>query len=505
MKALFAKLNHWVFWPPFVLLTSALIYSLADSDQFLSYATGANQWILDHFDLAFSYTAFFMVVLCLVVAVSPLGKIKIGGEDAVPILTKWRWFSIILCTTIAVGILFWGVSEPLYHITSPPRGHTAAQSPEAAFEFAMSTMFMHWSFTPYAIYAVPALMFAIGYYNRKLPFSLNTMLFSFSSLQRVKAWDRVLNAICLFALVAGMSAALGAGILSLAGGWAKIFDTDVSPFSLALMTLLIVLSFTISAASGLLKGIRILSGINFFIFVILCGFMMVFGPTRVIFDGFIIGIQSYVQNFIPHSLSLGEFNDKSWTHAWTTFYWAIWMAWAPVTCLFLGRISYGYTVRQFLLFNWLIPSAFSILWMSIFSGTSLHLESSGQLDLVGLLGSKGPEAIIYQIFDYLPGAWLLLVIFLVTMYISYVTAADSSTEAMSGISSFGISPEAPSPPILIKFLWGGIIGLVAWVMVSYSGIDGVRMLSNLGGLPALFLIVLVNVGLVKWLIDKWKM
>ncbi len=439
-----------------------------------------------------------MVILCSAIYFSPIGKIKIGGKDAIPLLNRWRWFSIILCTTIAVGILFWGVSEPLYHISSPP------YSVKGTAAFAMSSVFMHWSITPYAIYTLPALLFALGYYNHNRKYSLGAMLFPFKKLDGNSWMIKFLDAICLFALAAGMSAVLGVGMLSLAGSMQKSMDPSQKPLILGIIGIAIVGTFTISAASGLLKGIRILSGINVTIFLIICTVVFIVGPTSFILSNAMEGLETYTINFIPHSLSLGAFGDGDWMHAWTTFYWANWMAWAPITALFLGRISYGYTVRQFILYNWWIPAGFGILWMSIFSGTSLYFELHEGAGLVQELNTHGPNVIIYQIFDHLPFGRALTIIFLLAVFLSYVTAADSNTEAMSSISTKDMSQQSTGAPTFIKYLWGVVVGLVAWVMVSYAGVDGVKMLSNLGGLPALMLMVVLCFVGVKYLIGEGR-
>lgn len=482
-----------MFWPPFILLVAALLYSLIDKEGFLIVVNTANDWILKHFGTAFSYTSFIMVLLCIAVYFSPIGKIKIGGKKAEPLLNRYQWFSIVLCTTIAVGILFWGTAEPIYHISSPPNSLSADTD---LASFSMSTMYMHWSITPYAIYTIPALLFALGYYNKKKSFSLSTMLFPMTKHTTHKWWSVSLDNVCLFALVAGMSASLGAGILSLSGGIQKLTGLSGNATQTGIVTLIIVLSFTVSAATGLLKGIRVLSSINVVIFIALCATIALLGPTRELFMYTADGLKQYVINFIPHSLSVGEFSDKGWTNSWTTFYWANWMAWAPITALFLGRISYGYTVRQFILFNWLLPAAFGIMWMSIFSGTSIYHELHNTLPLSKTLNNSGPESIMYSIVSLFPLSGLFIFVFLISMYISYVTAADSNTLAMSGLSSTGISPESPAPPNYIKYTWGIIVGLVAWVMVSFAGIDGIKMLSNLGGLPALLLLVLCCIGMI---------
>jgi choline-glycine betaine transporter len=165
--------------------------------------------------------------------------------------------------------------------------------------------------------------------------------------------------------------------------------------------------------------------------------------------------------------------------------------------LFLGRLSYGYTVRQFMIVNWILPSLFGMIWMSIFSGTVIDMQLNQGINLNGLLSTLGPESIVYKMFETLPMKGMIAVVFLFTAFLSYVTAADSNTEAMGGISSTGISPDTPSPPKFIKVLWGITIGAVAFIMISLAGVDGVKMLSNLGGLPALFLIIAINTGLIK--------
>lgn len=478
-----------------LLLVSALIFSIADKDNFLNTVNAANTWILNHFDYAFSYTSFLMVILCVTIYFSPLGNIKIGGIDAKPMLNKYRWFSIILCTTIAVGILFWGSAEPLYHLSSPPNSLPTGTN---LVGFSMSTMYMHWSFTPYAIYTIPALLFALGYYNMKHKFSLSTMLFPIAKSNN-RWWSVPLDNICLFALVAGMSASLGAGMLSISGGVQKLSGLPTSSILTGVIAIAIVLSFTISAATGLLKGIRVLSSINVAIFILLVVLVIIFGPTTELPGYLLLGLKDYIVNFIPHSLSLGSFSDKEWTHSWTTFYWANWMAWAPVSALFLGRIAYGYTVRQFIVFNWFVPALFGILWMTVFSGTSIYQELNCGNILGNTLQEQGPESVMYNIVNKFPFTGLFIIIFLITMFISYVTAADSNTEAMSGISTEGLSPESPNPPNYIKYLWGLLIGAVAFIMVSSSGIEGVKMLSNLGGLPALCLLMFCCLSMITLL------
>ncbi|MEM8585652.1 MAG: BCCT family transporter [Bacteroidota bacterium] len=492
------SIRPFVFFAPLGLLIAGLIASLVDVDQFISFNQKAVEWILNRFDWMFSWSTFLFVSLLVVVYFSPLSQVRIGGDDAKPILSRWRWFAITLCTTIATGILFWGTAEPIYYLQSPPGGFG-----EDAGVFAMSTLFMHWTFTPYAIYTVAGLSFALAYYNQKQPFSLSAMLHPVLG-DRAKGWvAQLVDAVCLFALVAGMAASLGAGILSLSGGLSRlgadgisgsVFWTSAGGY--ALLGGGIVLAFLISAASGLQRGIRTLSNYNALGFMLLAALVLAFGPMSELFGLAADGLADYGSHFLSRSTNIGNPIPSEWQHDWTSFYWANWFAWAPVSALFLGRLSVGYTVRSFIHVNWIFPALFGGLWMVIFGGSAITLDADTAGNLQMSLADNGPESIIYALFETLPATDLITAIFVLLVFLSYVTAADSNISAMGAMSVTGISPERPEAPISIRLIWGIVIGSVSWVMISFAGIDGIRLISVVGGFPAMLLICVVAVGLL---------
>ena len=491
----FQRLRHRVFWPPFILLALAAFAVYRDSAKFLKDTTLANVWILDRFGWLFSVGSFVMVGVCIWIYFSPLAAYRIGGPDAKPILTRWRWFTVVLCTTVAIGVMFWATAEPLHHLHHPPQSwHIEPDSAQAA-QFALSAMYLHWTFTPYAIYTLPALMFALAYYNMGRPFSLGSTL---APLFGGRAPDSLIDAICLYALVAGMAASLGTGILTLAGGIGYLTGIASSPALMGIIACAVVGSFILSSMSGLMKGIRILSDLNAKVFVGLALFVLLAGPTGFILSFGAEALGSYMTNFFSLSLFTGSAAGDDWPQKWTIFYWANWMAWAPITAMFLGRIGYGYTVREFVLFNWIIPAVFGAVWMTIFSGTAIYMEQyGGGPDLFAMLETSGPESVVYGMFSSFPLATPFILLFILTSFLSYVTAADSNTSAMGGISTTGISPESPEPGAAIKAIWGITVGAVAWFMVSEGGINGIKTLSQLGGLPALFLVLAVTVAIMR--------
>ena len=485
-----------VFWPPVVLLLSALVFSLADFDGFYAGVSAANRWVLTRFDWLFSYASFAAVVLIGWVMISPLGAVRIGGPDAKPILNRWNWFSITLCTTIATGILFWGIAEPMFHIKAPPGyAHIDPYTDEAS-RFALSSMFMHWTVTPYALYTVPALAFALAHYNLGRPYSLSGPLSLIIGKAATGRGGALIDAVGLYALVAGVAASLGAGVMTLVGGLEAttgLYDTVALR---AAVTAAIVALFVVSSISGLQRGIKLLSDINTRFFIALVLFVFIAGPTMGILSLGADSIVQYVVKFIPRSLALGERAGADWTRDWTVFYFANWLAWAPVTALFLGRIAVGYKVREFVLFNLAAPATFGGVWMMVFGGAAIGADAASGHELVAALDARGPEAVAYALFNTLPYSQIVIGLFIALTFISFVTAMDSNTHSITSVCLKKMGPGAKRPraEIWVKIFWGALIGAVAFIMTSTTGIEGVRMLSNLGGLPGLF--ILIGMGAV---------
>jgi len=247
-----------------------------------------------------------------------------------------------------------------------------------------------------------------------------------------------------------------------------------------------------------MKGIRLLSDWNIKAFIGLAIFVFICGPSLFILKIGVESIGEFFQTFFQRSLYVGLSPEDNWAESWTIFYWANWLAWAPVSALFLGRLSFGYTVKEFIHFNLIFPSIFGAIWMMIFGGTSLNLDYFGAgSPIYEILQNEGIENVSFAILETLPISEIISFIFLVSVFLSFVTASDSNTSAMSGLSSTGISPDSPEPSLFIKVIWGITIGAVSLIMITNSGIEGVKMASNLGGFPALFFMIFAAVALVK--------
>jgi choline/carnitine/betaine transport len=495
-------LNHFVFWPPFLLLLASVLLSGLNGKLFNEVIGQARTWVVVNFGWLFTICAFSAVMLCIYICFSSFGNVRLGGRNAKPLMSRLNWFAITICTTIAVGILLWATAEPISHYLNPPLSSGIEGRTPAAATFAMSTMYLHWTFTPYAIYCVASLAFAFSLYNMKKPFSLGSPLTAIFGDAVSGRAGNLIDAVCLFSLVAGMAATLGGGILIIASGLHRLWNVIPANSIVlwAIIGIVIIATFIISSASGLMNGIRILSTINTYALLGLALFVFICGPTLFILGFGLESFGNYLTSFFEMNLFTGQAADDDWPQRWTIFYWAVWLAWTPVTACFLGQIAYGRTVREFMVVNFIFPSLFCGAWMAIFSGTALYLEMNQLSPLAKTLqdSAGGEQAVTFALFEQLPLPLLLIIFYVMNTFVCYVTSADSNTTAMANISSKGITLEANEASVWIKVVWGVTVGVVAWVMITFlGGTDGIKMISSLGGFPAAILVLLTTISLVK--------
>jgi len=456
---------------------------------FLRVVNGFYHWTTRNLGWLVSLSALMLVVICLLIYVSPFGRVVIGGPQAKPMLTKWQLFAIVLTINIAMGILFWGPVEPLYYFRSPPASMgIEPNSPESA-TFAMSTVLLHWTWTPYVFPSVIGLMFAFAFYNMKRPFTLGAPLAPLLGRHSVGAGGQVIDALCLYALVLGMGASLSGAMMMMGGGVNHVLGISGPPsqMTMGLIVLAILATAIISAVSGVKKGILRIANVNTGFLAGFLIFVFLFGPTRFILSFTTEGLGELLDHYFGKLLFTGAVSQDPWPQKWTQMQFSGWLAWAPIMSVFLGRISYGQTVRTFLIFNILLPGLFTGMWMAVLCGTSIHLEMFENAGLLAALDTNGVEGVLYAFMEHFPLIGIMVPIFLFTAFMSFVSTADSNLSAMSGISSSGISPESPEASTVIKIAWGATIGAVAWILTSSAHLEGVRMLSSLGGLPGLFL------------------
>ena len=500
------KIKLLVFLPPCLLLLPAVILNFASPEKFANTLSAAYDVALAGFGWLASLLALVMLVVCCVVFASPFGRVMIGGPDAKPILRKWNLFAIVVCVNIGVGILLWGPIEPLYHFHTPPISWGITPETPAAATFALSTVFLHNTVLPLAFATLVGLMFAFAYYNMRQPFTLGAPLAPLIGRQSRGHAGQLIDAVCLYALVVAMAASLGGALLLLGGGYNYYFGIQGKPsnFLLGSICLAIVSAYTLAAIAGLTRGIRILANFKTVLFVIFLAFVFLLGPTQFILGFAVEGLGNFLGHFFEKALFTGAAHDDPWPHKWTQMYMSAWCAWAPLNGLFFGRIAYGYSVRTYLVFSLLLPALFMGIWMAIICGATIHLELFQHANLWAILKSQGDERVMYAFMEHFPLVRFITPAFLFVCFISFITSAAAVTCTMGGLCSTGVSPESPEASRTLKLFWGSLVGVLAWIMITFARIDGIRMLSNLAGVPTLLLCCAVVVSALVVMLNPAK-
>jgi choline-glycine betaine transporter len=363
------KIRWMVFLPPWIIAIAILILNLTNYGAFISVMGAAVGWILKYFSWFFSLITCMIVVVVVTAYFSPIKDVRFGGSNSKPMVSYPSFVLIVLCTIMGSGLMLWACAEPMVHIYSPPANILSGPGSGDAILWAMETILLEWTFTPMALYSLPTILFAFMFYNMKKPFTIGAMLNLKPSREPSSAMPKIgkiatmVDNVCLFALCMGMAASLGTGILLVAGGLEEVSNGAIlsNPKAWAVCGLVFVVVFVISAASGLTRGIRLLSGINSWFYFILGIFVFLFGPTIYILNLCVESFGVYISDFFKISLWTSTAWADGWSTHWPVFYWCVWLAWMPISAVFLGRIARGYTVRETLNVVFIIPSVFRAL------------------------------------------------------------------------------------------------------------------------------------------------
>lgn len=473
------------FFPPFAILAAFVELSIVSEDVFLGVINNINNWIIKNLGWAASLLALAIVAVALAAMFSKFGEVRIGGEEAKPELSNFAWFTIALTTTMAAGVLFWGPGEPIAHFAYPPTEIYGVEAQTAgSMKFAMETMFLHWTVIPYCMYAVPAVVFAFMYYNAKKPYSIACEIAPLLGDRAFRPrWMQGIDAITLFAIGAGMAGSVAQAFMNISGGISKLTGAP-SDARLWLMVGIVVGAVTVATAvSGIQKAMKHISNINVYGFAVFLIFLLVFSNASFLFNLSTEALGGFAGTFIERILITGESVGSQWPQWWTTFYWFSWMSWAPTSGAFMGQIAYGRKVKHVLGMYVGVCASISALWMVLVSGTALYVQHAGLADLVASY-DKGVENVPYDMLGVLPFDSVIIPLFVVLIFLSTVTACNSNTIAMAGISTKGISPDSPNAPIWLKVVWGFVSMAVGYIMIATVGVNGVKIIANFGGMFA---------------------
>ena len=408
---------------------------------------------------------------------------------------------------MAIGISFYGIVEPLANFTSPPAfTGWEAESPQAA-EGALSLAFMHWGLHPYALYTTAGLVCAFMVMNCGRKFQISSSLFPLIGKASDGTAGKIVNSICIFALIGGIGTSLGIGVMQLATGVNYVFGTEFPMELLALVFIVVMAIVYIGAAcSGIFKGIKHVSNINVFVYLGMLVCALVFGNLLFTVDNTISSVGKYLTILVPQSFYLEPAVQSGWVKGNTIFYWAWWLSAAPLIGLFLAKLSRGRTIRQFVLMNMLAPTLFAIAWFGIFGSSAINMQMNGS-DLAQTVAELGPAVSLFAFAREIPPSALFVALSFICIAISFITLAESMTLTISDMVTKEHvlrmrEARGKGSPAVFKIFWGALIGMVAFILLNSGGLVALQTASVVCGLPILILMLIQAAAFVKCMVHR---
>ena len=443
----------------------------------------------------------FYLLFIVGLALSKFGKIRLGGDHEKPEFSNFSWLSMLFGAGIGIGILFWSIAEPLTHFQNNPfMGEARALSPEAA-QIAMRLTIFHWGLHGWALYGSVALILAYFAYRKGLPLTISASLYPILGDRIYGPIGKAADLLAVLGTVFGVATSLGLGAQQMNAGLATLTGIEINTGTQILLIIGISIIATLSALTGVNRGIRILSELNMQLTGVILALFLVFGPTLYLLSSFAGNIVDYIVN-LPR-LSIWVNNDPSdqWQGWWTIFYWGWWIAWSPFCGIFIARISRGRTIREFVLGVLLTPTLLTTFWITVFGNTAFHIELFGDGGIVSAVNTETTSALFTTINLMAMGKIMAVITASICtlMLITYfVTSADSATLVICTLVTGG--NQNPSP--LTRIFWGSSIGAVAAVLLFSGGLSALQTASIVTALPFSVILLLATYGLCKSLYQE---
>lgn len=451
----------------------------------------AQAWVVTNFDWFYTVAVTGFLVFLVLIAWSRYGDIRLGPDDAKPEFSFASWTAMLFAAGMGIGLMYFGVGEPLQHYLNPPTQE--AGTPAAARE-ALTSTFFHWGFQAWAIYGVMGLVLAYFGFRYNLPLTMRSGLYPLLQKRINGPIGHSVDAFALVGTIAGLATTLGYGALQLAAGLNLVtgWDTGTTAFRIAVIVVVVGLA-GLSAASGLDKGVKRLSEVNLLITFALLGFVLLCGPTVFLLQAFSENIGNYLSSLVGMSLRTFTYevaNDDGWFGGWTILYWAWWISWSPFVGMFIARISRGRTVREFIVGVLFIPTAFNLLWMTVFGNGAIWIDTHVAQGALSATASN-VDALLFRFFEYLPLAKAVswIAVLLITLF--FVTSADSGAYVVDAIASRG----HPQSPVWQRLFWAVVLGMTAVVLLLAGGLKALQAMTLVTALPVAAIMVLLCIGL----------
>lgn len=469
--------NPSVFYPSVVVICLILAVCFIFPDISLSSLTYTQKYLTANFGWFYVLTASIIFFTCVFLLFSKYGEIKLGPDHSTPDFKNLSWYSMLFAAGMGIGLMFFGVGEPLMHYLLPPSAEP--NTIEAAKE-AMKLTFFHWGFNAWAIYAIVSVILAYFAYRHNLPLTLKSAFYPIVGDKIYGKFGDMIDVFAVIATIFGVTTSLGFGVLQIGSGFEYLFGIKPTIFTQISIVFFIMLLVTISATSGVNKGIKFLSNLNLILAVILVTFILILGNTTNIMKALIENIGGYLTSFVGDNFNLFAYEKQKedWLGGWTILYWTWWLSWSPFVGLFIAKISRGRTIREFIIGVLFIPSGFIFIWMTVFGNSAIALVNSGFIDLANIV-NKDVSLALFIFLEEFPFTTIMCVISVFMIVIFFITSADSSALVVDMLCSNGND----RTPIWQKIFWCTLIGLITIVLLYAGGLSILQAMTMISAMP----------------------
>ncbi|MCT4600267.1 MAG: BCCT family transporter [Marinifilaceae bacterium] len=489
------KANGPVFISSLVLIFTLIITTLVVGKPIENWFKETQNYVADSIGWMFILIINCILFFAIYLGFGKFKKIKIGGPDAKTEFSKVGWFAMLFSAGMGIGLLFWGVSEPIKHFNSNPLSGSPTDLAESA-QTAMGISFLHWGIHAWALYAIVGLALAFFTFNKKLPLTVRSVFHPLLGDRIYGPIGDIIDIVSVIATLFGLATSLGFGVQQMNAGIEYLFDIPSGISVQIILIVFITILATLSLILGLDKGIRKLSEWNMKLALFLLLFILIIGPTLFIFKSFVQNFGFYINNFFELSFWSNAYkgvnSDSQWQNSWTIFYWAWWLSWSPFVGIFIARISKGRTIQEFILGVMLVPTILTLLWFTVFGDSAIYQELIGNDSITQAVNKNIATAIFYLLEQYpLTSITSVLTIILVGSF--FVTSSDSGSFVVDTLTSGG-RHDAPKGQ---KIFWASMEGLIAIILLIGGGLTALQTATILSGVPFAIVIVIMCYSLYK--------
>jgi glycine betaine transporter len=464
------RIDSTVFWVAAVLSAIFVAWGVFFADSLAAvFDAVLFSYLIPNFGWVFILSSFGFLAFSVYLAASRYGRIRLGGDDERPEFSTVSWVAMMFSAGMGIGLMFFGVAEPMSHMGTPPFG-LADPNTKGAAQVAMEYSYFHWALHPWAIYAIVGLTLAYFCFRKGMPNLISTAFYPLLGDRVYGPVGKTIDILAIFATLFGSATSLGLGALQINQGLNVLFGVggkNSVGMAIAVIAVLTV-CFILSAISGVHRGIQWLANTNMVLAVFLLLFLFVLGPTVFILDTFVQSIGGYLANIIPMSFRTASYGDSAFVSGWTVFYWAWWISWAPFVGTFIARISRGRTIREFVVGVILVPSVVSFVWFAILGGTAIDLQLSGAADIAGPVSAGNQPGALFLTLQQFPLFWLTALIVVILVALFFISGADAASVVMGMLSSRGnLHPKSWNIVV-----WGTFTGAAAAICLLAGAIQG---------------------------------